>query len=129
MFPAKPLMFSGKGVTSKWHLWSKEFQKHSVTKGLFHISIFGNPGTTTRHMSGQTAQETMCGEKYNDICNGWATNGSKEYHNASGSYINKYTVSGETPWIKKFAIGIGCWNLGKILIKQVNISFLFSQKF
>jgi hypothetical protein len=127
VFPAKPLMSSGAGVTSKWHLWSKEFQKHEITKGLFNLSIFKNSGTTSRHISGQIAQETMCGKKYDDICNGWSTNGTKEFHNASGSYINKYTVSGETAWIKKFAIGIGCFNLGKIPFKQVNI-FPFSQK-
>ena len=114
IYPAKPLMNSGAGVTSYWYLWAKQFEKHDIAEGLFGIEIFRSGGTTSRHISGQIAQDTGCGEKYDCICNGWATDSKKVFQNASISYINKYAVSGETTWIKPFAQSLTCFFLGII---------------
>lgn len=116
IYPAHPLMSSSSGVTSYWYLWAQEFQKHPIAKGLFRFGIFRNPKTTFRHMSGQIAQDTGCGEKFDCICNGWSTDSTRVHQNASISYINKYAVSGETTWIKPFAQSLTCFVLGIVFL-------------
>ena len=123
VYPAHPLMFSHAGVTSLWYKWAQEFEKHDIAKGLFDLNTFRNVKATSRHMSGQIAQDTGCGEKFDCICNGWTTTDDKVFENASKSYINKYAVSGETTWIKPFAQGLTCF-----LLSILFFIFLWGQK-